>query len=74
VLIAMLRDELLQLEALEGANSGLVKKMLAPTLHCKANLKTRLARMDELVGPLETQSVYLEIANPMLLEKALIDA
>jgi hypothetical protein len=30
--------------------------------------------MDELVGPLETQSVYLEIANPMLLEKALIDA
>jgi siderophore synthetase component len=74
VLIAMLRDELLRLEALEGANSGLVRKMLAPTLHCKANLKTRLARMDELVGPLETQSVYLEIANPMLLEKALIDA
>jgi siderophore synthetase component len=74
-LIAMLRSELLRLEALEGANSGLVRKMLAPALHCKANLKTRLARMDELVGPLETQSVYLEIANPMLQSaKALVDA
>jgi hypothetical protein len=31
--------------------------------------------MDELVGPLETQSVYLEIANPMLQSaKALVDA
>lgn len=75
VLLSMLRSELLRLEALEGANSRLVRKMLAPTLQCKANLKTRLARMDELVGPLETQSVYLEIANPLLeIEKALADA
>jgi siderophore synthetase component len=74
-LIATLRLELLRLEALEGANSGLVRKMLAPVLHCKANLKTRLARMDELVGPLETQSIYLEIDNPMLQsEEALADA
>ncbi|WP_085033492.1 IucA/IucC family protein [Ensifer aridi] len=75
VLLSMLRSELLRLEALEGANSRLVRKMLAPTLQCKANLKTRVARMDELVGPLETQSVYLEIANPLLeTEKALADA
>jgi spermidine-citrate ligase len=75
VLLAMLRSELLRLEALEGANSRVVRKMLAPTLRCKANLKTRLARMDELVGPLETQSVYLEIENPLLeSEKALADA
>lgn len=75
VLIALLRRELLRLDALEGANCGLVRKMLAPALHCKANLKTRLARMDELVGPLETQSVYLKIDNPMLQsEKALADA
>lgn len=75
VLLAMLRGELLRLEALEGANSRLVRKMLAPTLQCKANLKTRLARMDELVGPLETQSVYLEIENPLLeTEKVLADA
>lgn len=71
----MLRSELLRLEALEGANSPIVRKMLAPTLQCKANLKTRLARMDELVGPLETQSVYLEITNPLFEpEKVLADA
>ncbi|WEX75367.1 IucA/IucC family siderophore biosynthesis protein [Sinorhizobium numidicum] len=75
VLLDMLRNELLRLEALEGANSRLVRKMLAPTLQCKANLKTRIARLDELVGPLETQSVYLEIVNPLLqTEKALADA
>lgn len=74
-LLAMLRSELLRLEALEGANSPIVRKMLAPTLQCKANLKTRLARMDELVGPLETQSVYLEITNPLFEpEKVLADA
>lgn len=74
-LLAMLRRELLRLEALEGANSGIVRKMLAPTLQCKANLKTRLARMDELVGPLETQSVYLQITNPLFeTEKVLAHA
>ena len=36
----------------------------AKTLRCKANLRTRLGGMDELVGPLETQSVYVDIANP----------
>ena len=36
----------------------------AATLRCKANLLTRAARMDELVGELATQSVYVEIPNP----------
>lgn len=36
----------------------------AKTLHCKANLLTRAADLDELVGDLATQSVYVEIANP----------
>lgn len=74
-LLDMLREELLRLEALEGANSHLVRKMLAPVLQCKANLRTRLAKMDELVGPLETQSVYLEIGNPLYQsEKVLANA
>ena len=64
-LIAMLREALLQLDTKEGGQSRLVSKMLAPVLQCKANLRTRLAQMDELVGPLETQSVYLEIDNPL---------
>ncbi|QCI99643.1 IucA/IucC family protein [Agrobacterium larrymoorei] len=64
-LISILRDALISLDAREGGQSVLVGKTLAPTLQCKANLRTRLAQMDELVGPLETQSVYLEIDNPL---------
>ncbi|MFI8105244.1 IucA/IucC family protein [Streptomyces sp. NPDC086023] len=37
----------------------------SPTLRCKANLRTRLEGLDELVGPVETQSVYVTIANPL---------
>ncbi|MDJ0341598.1 IucA/IucC family protein [Streptomyces sp. H10-C2] len=36
-----------------------------PTLRCKANLLTRLHGMDELVGPVDTQSVYVTIRNPL---------
>jgi siderophore synthetase component len=34
-------------------------------LRCKANLLTRAADLDELVGDLATQSVYVEIGNPL---------
>ncbi|MBH8604028.1 IucA/IucC family siderophore biosynthesis protein [Thermoactinomyces sp. CICC 10522] len=34
-------------------------------LSCKANLLTRFYEMDELAGPLESQSVYVQIANPL---------
>jgi siderophore synthetase component len=37
----------------------------SPTLRCKANLRTRLDDMDELVGPMESQSVYVDIPNPL---------
>ncbi|PGH50895.1 IucA/IucC family C-terminal-domain containing protein, partial [Streptomyces sp. Ru87] len=36
-----------------------------PTLRCKANLLTRIRGMDELTGPLEAQSVYVDIPNPI---------
>ena len=36
----------------------------ANVLRCKANLLTRAADLDELVGDLATQSVYVEITNP----------
>jgi siderophore synthetase component len=38
----------------------------SPTLRCKANLLTRLHGMDELVGPVDTQSVYVTITNPLV--------
>lgn len=37
----------------------------SPVLRCKANLLTRLRGLDELVGPVDTQSVYVTIANPL---------
>ncbi|WP_328878698.1 IucA/IucC family protein [Streptomyces sp. NBC_00299] len=37
----------------------------SPVLRCKANLLTRLHGLDELVGPVDTQSVYVSIDNPL---------
>ncbi|WP_037620284.1 IucA/IucC family protein [Streptomyces aureus] len=37
----------------------------SPALRCKANLLTRLHGLDELVGPVDTQSVYVTISNPL---------
>jgi siderophore synthetase component len=44
--------------------------LTASTLRCKANLLTRAAGLDELVGELATQSVYVEIPNPCVTEGA----
>ncbi|MFI5570965.1 IucA/IucC family protein [Streptomyces sp. NPDC051740] len=72
-----LADERLLLAALRrfltGVSSGpartsstLPTRLLdSPVLRCKANLLTRLHGLDELVGPVDTQSVYVTIANPL---------
>ena len=36
-----------------------------PVLRCKANLLTRVRQMDELTGPLQAQSVYVDVRNPI---------
>lgn len=41
----------------------------SPVLRCKANLLTRVHGLDELVGPVDTQSVYVSIANPFTPEE-----
>jgi siderophore synthetase component len=49
-----------------GLGSALPGQLLdSPTLRCKANLLTRLRGLDELVGPVDTQSVYVTLANPL---------
>ncbi|WP_407706157.1 IucA/IucC family protein [Streptomyces yaizuensis] len=49
-----------------GLGSSLPARLLdAPTLRAKANLLTRLRGLDELTGPVATQSVYVTIANPL---------
>jgi siderophore synthetase component len=65
-LMKMLRTRLLHHHNLTGGKSGLLKSLLdSEQLPCKANLLTRFHDMDELVGSLETQSVYTNIPNPL---------
>ncbi|MFD1832199.1 IucA/IucC family protein [Streptomyces desertarenae] len=50
-----------------GGRSPLPALLLwSPVLRCKANLLTRLHGLDELVGPVDTQSVYVTVANPLV--------
>ena len=52
--------------AAEDGPSGLPGRLLnSPQLRCKANLLTRLHGLDELVGPVDTQSVYVTLPNPL---------
>jgi siderophore synthetase component len=37
----------------------------ATTLPCKANLATRLAGIDEVLAPVDNQSVYVTVPNPL---------
>ncbi len=56
----------LRLGARPVAHPPLPGRLLdSPVLRCKANLLTRLHGLDELVGPVDTQSVYVTIANPL---------
>lgn len=54
------------LAAATRSGSSLPERLLTSTgLRCKANLLTRLHGMDELVGPVDTQSVYVTVPNPL---------
>ncbi|MGF1429459.1 IucA/IucC family protein [Kitasatospora sp. LaBMicrA B282] len=65
VLIAALR-RFLAGPAARATGSTLPEHLLqAPTLRCKANLLTRLHGLDELVGPVQSQSVYVTVPNPV---------
>ncbi|RCG13423.1 iron transporter [Streptomyces reniochalinae] len=53
--------------AREEPASGLPALLLeTPVLRCKANLLTRLHGLDELVGPVDSQSVYVALDNPLV--------
>ncbi|MFD7442711.1 IucA/IucC family protein [Streptomyces sp. NPDC059909] len=63
VLLAAFRQFLTSAVALGSPLPALLLE--TPTLRCKANLLTRLHGLDELVGPVDTQSVYVTITNPL---------
>ncbi len=56
-----------QTKEVSGAPASPLPSLLleSPRLRCKANLLTRLHGLDELVGPVDTQSVYVTITNPL---------
>ncbi|MDQ4047402.1 MAG: siderophore synthetase [Actinomycetota bacterium] len=71
LLLAVVRERLqAALPALAAAGPAgprLVNRWLtAASLPCKAHLATRLAGIDEVVAPLDAQSVYLDVPNPLV--------
>ncbi|MBD1821603.1 IucA/IucC family siderophore biosynthesis protein [Cyanobacteria bacterium FACHB-DQ100] len=65
-LLSELRNELIKQSTADQGCSTLLQTLLCQKqLRCKANLLTRFHNLDELVGPVSTQSVYVEIDNPL---------
>ncbi|KIZ14684.1 IucA/IucC family protein [Streptomyces natalensis] len=67
VLLAAFRRFLADAAAAPRAQRSTLPEQLltARSLRCKANLATRLHGLDELVGPVDTQSVYVTVPNPL---------
>jgi siderophore synthetase component len=71
-LLQKIKEALARIEIPAENSSQLIQSLLTyEKLPCKANLLTRFHDMDELTGSLETQSVYVEIDNP-LVQKELV--
>jgi siderophore synthetase component len=66
-LLGALRDGLVALVSRgHDTASGLVRRWIdADSLPCKANLATRLAGIDEVLAPVDNQSVYRSVPNPL---------
>ncbi|MDR6553500.1 IucA/IucC family protein [Paenibacillus qinlingensis] len=68
-LLRELRSVLAEFLPLNREPSIFLQSLLTEAkIPCKANLLTRLYDMDELVGSLENQSVYVLVDNPLVLE------
>lgn len=66
VMAERLRAALPALAAAGPDGDRLARRWLeAETLPCKANLLTRLQGIDEVLAPLDAQSVYLDVPNPL---------
>lgn len=65
VLLMQLQASLQRQQQLYPESSLLQRILHEPTLPYKGNLMTRLHELDELVAPVEFQSVYVQIDNPL---------
>lgn len=64
-LLAAFRDCLVTLDKQYPHRSLFDLLLRSPTLPFKGNLLTRLHALDELTAPVETQSIYVDIPNPI---------
>ncbi|MFB6979473.1 IucA/IucC family protein [Streptomyces scopuliridis] len=65
-LLRVLRARLERLRTTEPGAKGLLDLLLdAPVLRCKGNYLTCVDGLDELVGDVHTQSVYIDLPNPL---------
>jgi siderophore synthetase component len=65
-LLRVLRARLELLRTTEPGAKGLLDLLLdAPVLRCKGNFLTCVDGLDELVGDVQTQSVYIDLPNPL---------
>ncbi|MFI5758654.1 IucA/IucC family protein [Streptomyces sp. NPDC051569] len=65
-LLRVLRARLEALRATEPGAKGLLDLLLdAPVLRCKGNYLTCVDGLDELIGDVHTQSVYIDLPNPL---------
>lgn len=65
-LITTFKECLIALEQQYPHRSLFDLLLRSPTLPFKGNLLTRLYALDELTAPVETQSIYVDIPNPMM--------
>jgi siderophore synthetase component len=70
VLLSRLQNCLIEQHQLYPASSLLQRLLHDSQMPYKGNLMTRLHELDELTAPLELQSVYLHINNPLQLTPA----
>ncbi|MBD1371877.1 IucA/IucC family siderophore biosynthesis protein [Hazenella sp. IB182357] len=74
-LLAELKQRLEKLHPHNRKPSRLIESLLHDEqLPCKGNLLTRFHDMDELTGPMESQSVYIQIPNPFLKKEVVLHA
>ncbi|UUS59585.1 MULTISPECIES: IucA/IucC family siderophore biosynthesis protein [unclassified Acinetobacter] len=69
VLISILQNELLDLYQAYPESSLIHSLLYQPTLPYKGNLLTRLYELDELIAPVDQQSVYVQLPNPLCVEQ-----
>ncbi|NUN67243.1 IucA/IucC family siderophore biosynthesis protein (plasmid) [Pseudanabaena biceps] len=65
-----LKKHLAEFENIKLSGSLLLEHLQQPKLRSKANLLTRFHDMDELIGSVATQSVYVDIPNPLVEKKS----